>query len=408
MPAVQRRSRQDAGGTKEQTRCGRLRFTGMFWRIYRRLLWASRGRLALAILAVASGATVCAALVNLELDSSDKLTREFRTLGANVIVAPATMAGESATMEQQVMDQIGDGIGVSEAAEIVAASPYLYLAAQAGEPAHAVPVIVAGAWLDQVARINSWWQVQGQPVTDRDDAEHCMAGRAAASSLHLAPGDRVNLRHAGREYSCTVAGVVTAGGSEDSQIFVSLAAAQHLAGREGRISLVQLSVRGDTPEVESVVRHLGGALPGLEVRPVRQLAAAEGRLLERIRGLLVATVVLILALSALGVLAAMAGLALERRSDVGLMKALGGSVRSIMRLFLAEAATVGVLGGVIGSGAGLLVAQWIGRSVFAAAVTPRLEVAPLTVAVMVMVSLAGALPLRLLGRVRPAEILRNE
>jgi len=388
----------------------------MFWRIYKRLLWASRGRLALAIVAVASGATVCAALVNLELDSSDKLTREFRTLGANVIVAPATMAGESATMEQRVIDQIGDPIGdgiggstgAPEAAEIVAASPYLYLAAQAGEPTHAVPVIVAGAWLDQVARMNSWWQVQGQRVTERDDPARCMAGRAAASSLHLAPGDRVKLRHDGRELSCAVAGVVTAGGSEDSQIFVSLAAAQHLSGREGRISLVQMSVRGDAPEIDGVVQRLAGALPGLEVRPVRQLAAAEGRLLERIRGLLVATVLLILVLSALGVLAAMAGLALERRSDVGLMKALGGSVRSIMRLFLAEAATVGVLGGIIGSGAGLLVAQWIGRSVFSAAVTPRLVVAPVTVAVMVMVALAGALPLRLLGRVRPAEILRNE
>src|SRR3990172_2320440 len=60
MPAVRR-----------QTRSGRVKITGMFWRIYKRLLWASRGRLAFAIVAVASGATVCAALVNLELDSSD-------------------------------------------------------------------------------------------------------------------------------------------------------------------------------------------------------------------------------------------------------------------------------------------------------------------------------------------------
>jgi ABC-type antimicrobial peptide transport system permease subunit len=35
-------------------------------------------------------------------------------------------------------------------------------------------------------------------------------------------------------------------------------------------------------------------------------------------------------------------------------------------------------------------------------------VLPLTVALMVGVALAGALPLRLLGRVRPAEILRGE
>jgi putative ABC transport system permease protein len=142
--------------------------------------------------------------------------------------------------------------------------------------------------------------------------------------------------------------------------------------------------------------------------PVRQLAAAEGRLLERIRGLLFATIFLILVLSALGVLAAMAGLALERRRDVGLMKALGGSVRRVMRFFLAEATAVGIVGGVIGWAAGMFLSEWIGRRVFAASITPRLIVLPVTIALMIGVSLAGALPLRLLGRVRPAEILRGE
>ncbi len=94
--------------------------------------------------------------------------------------------------------------------------------------------------------------------------------------------------------------------------------------------------------------------PDLTLQPVRQLAAAEGRLLERIRGLLFATVALILALTALGVLAAMAGLALERRRDVGLMKALGGTVRRVMRFFLAEAAAIGIIGGIVGCGAGML------------------------------------------------------
>jgi putative ABC transport system permease protein len=141
---------------------------------------------------------------------------------------------------------------------------------------------------------------------------------------------------------------------------------------------------------------------------VRQLAAAEGRLLERIRGLLFATVFLILLMTALGVLAAMAGLALERRRDVGLMKALGGSVRRVMRFFLAEATAVGIVGGVIGWGVGMLLSEWIGQRVFATSVTPRLIVLPVTVGLMIAVSLAGALPLRLLGRVSPAEILRGE
>jgi putative ABC transport system permease protein len=141
---------------------------------------------------------------------------------------------------------------------------------------------------------------------------------------------------------------------------------------------------------------------------VRQLAAADGRLLERIRGLLFATVALILVLTALGVLAAMAGLALERRRDVGMMKALGGTVRRVMRFFLAEAAVIGILGGIVGWAVGMLLADVVGEQVFATSISPRFIVLPVTIGLMIAVALAGALPLRLLGRVRPAEILRGE
>jgi putative ABC transport system permease protein len=376
----------------------------MFWRILWRLLWASRSRLALALLAVASGAAVCAALVNLDLGASDQLTREFRSLGANVVVSPAQTGNTAATMDSSVLGRI-DAL---HAPEIMAAAPYLYLVAETGSQAMPVPVIVAGTWFDQVARINSYWSIAGRGISERNDAVDCMVGREVARSLGLLPGNPLTLRYAGREATFTVAGVLTAGGSEDNQVFVDLTAAQNLAGLSGRVGLVQLSVRGSAPAIEKVIGRLSGALTELDVQPVRQLAAAEGRLLERIRGLLFATVVLILALTALGVLAAMAGLALERRRDVGLMKALGGTVRRVMRFFLAEAAAIGILGGVVGCGVGMLLADWVGERVFATAISPRLIVLPITVGLMIGVALAGALPLRLLGRVRPAEILRGE
>jgi len=58
----------------------------MFLRILWKLLGASRGRLTLALVALASGAAVCSALLNVNLDAEKKLTQEFRTLGANVVV----------------------------------------------------------------------------------------------------------------------------------------------------------------------------------------------------------------------------------------------------------------------------------------------------------------------------------
>jgi putative ABC transport system permease protein len=372
----------------------------MFWRIFRQLLRASRGRLTVALIALSSGAAVSSALLNINLDAEQKLTHEFRTLGANVVVAPPSSGSDAALADAAIMDRI---VGPS-APRIVVAAPYLYVAANAG----AQPVILAGTWFDQVAKMNSWWKVNGSWVSSRDDRSHCLVGQAAARQFGLAPGSQINLRAGERNVSLTVSGIITAGGAEDSQVFTSLDVAQNLAGLPGRVSLVQLSVSGTPSEIEAFTSRLTGTLPGLEVRPVRQLAAAEGSILAQISGLIFWTITLILVLTMLGVLASMAALAMERSRDVGLMKALGGPVERIMHLFLAEAAALGVLGGTIGFALGVVLARWIGGRVFGVAISPRLAVFPVTIALAVAVALMGALPLRLLGRVRPAEILRGE
>jgi putative ABC transport system permease protein len=374
----------------------------MFLRILWKLLGASVGRLALALVALSSGAAICSALLNVNLDAGRKLTQEFRTLGANVVIAPPSANGDAALADAKVIDRI-TGLNISQ---IVAAAPYLYVAAKSGTQ----PVILAGTDFAQVAKMNSWWKAEGNWVSPgaNDDRAQCLVGHDAARHLGLTPGSRIEFRSGDHSVSLTVAGIVTTGGAEDNQVFTRLDVAQDLAGLTGKVSLVQLSVSGSAGDIEAVTKRLAGALPGLDVRPVRQIAAAEGMILGRIRGLILWTIALILVLSMLGVLASMAALAMERSRDVGLMKALGGSIPRIMRLFLAEAGALGVLGGTIGFLIGIVLARWIGGRVFGVAISPRLEVFPVTVALTVVVALAGALPLRLLGRVRPAEILRGE
>jgi putative ABC transport system permease protein len=372
----------------------------MFWRILKQLMRAGRGRLVLALLAVTSGAAVCSALLGLDLDAQRKLTHEFRAFGANVIVSPPGSSDEATLDGADVMTKID----AARTPAVVAAAPFLYVVGQSPGS----PVIVAGTWLDEIARMDSWWSLDGQWIASRDDVARCLVGRAAARQLGLVPGSQLELRSGARSISLTVAGVVNAGGTEDNQVFVNLPVAQNLAALPGRVGLVELSVTGSPQQLDAFTTNLAAALPGLEVRPVRQLTEAEGQLLGRIHGLLFWTVALILALTALCVLASMAALAVERRRDVGLMKAIGGPVSRVVRLFLAEAGTLGLVGGALGYLLGLGLAEWAGERVFGMAVTPRWEVLPATVILSVGVALAGALPLRLLGRVRPAEILRGE
>jgi putative ABC transport system permease protein len=385
----------------------------MFWRILGQLFRASRGRLAVALLALASGAAVTTALINLNLDAGEKVSGEFRTLGANVIAGPRTSGPtESELVDESVL------LKLSPALESVrgVAAPYLYsvatVHARSNQFAKEAQVIIAGSWLDRASQLSPWWKITGQPISDRSDLGNCLVGRNVAQQFNIQSGSRIVLSYAdstgSRSVPLTVAAVIDSGAQEDNQIIANLPVVQKLSGQKDLIGMVQMSIPGTPREIESAISQLSAAVPGLEVRPVPQIAQAEASLLPRIRGLIFFMVALILVLTTLCVFASMAALAMERRRDVGLMKAIGGSISRIVRIFFTEAAALGLAGALIGYVAGIFLSRWIGERAFHVAISARPEVLPIVIALMVVVSLAGALPLRLLGRVRPAEILRGE
>ncbi|HEV2315246.1 MAG TPA: FtsX-like permease family protein [Candidatus Acidoferrales bacterium] len=383
----------------------------MFRRLLFHLLRGNRVRLIVALLALISGGAVVSALLNLDLDVNHKLTQEFRSLGANVVIsAPQTSSaapGVPPLMEESVVQDIEQNIAPQSPVSGPVASPDLYLVARAGSK-NGQNVVVTGTWLDRVSQMEPWWRIAGTASISRTDLSQCIIGRNVSSSLGLSSGSNIALSYQGRSLSLTVAGVADAGGSEDNQIFVNLPVAQELAGLEGKIELIQLNIPGSSAQIRGVADKLQAAFPALEVKPIPQITEAEGRLLQRIRFLIFSMGLLILVLTALCVLATMAALAMERRRDVGLMKALGGSIQKVMRLFLAEVGVLGTVGGIFGYALGMALSVWMGHRVFGTSISPRWEVLPATVILMLCVALAGALPLRLLGNIRPAVILRGE
>ena len=67
--------------------------------------------------------------------------------------------------------------------------------------------------------------------------------------------------------------------------------------------------------------------------------------------------IIALAIAALGISNAMLAAIRERRREIGVLKAIGATDRDVRRVFLVEAGTLGLLGGVIGAAIGLLTAE---------------------------------------------------
>jgi len=379
----------------------------MFWRVVRRLLTANYGRLFVILVALGAGAAITSSLLNLQIDAKRRLTTEFRALGANVIVAPrdANPNSGGGTLEQNLLA----AMPAENAGKPVPAVAFLYVIGEVAKSGviHHDPAVIAGTGGNDLTKVRPGRRNEYSADLEKEP-DACEVGVKAAELFKVHAGDSLHLRNQGREATCKLFAVVATGGAEDTQIFTKLATAQGLADLPGRISLIQLSVTGTPDSIQQFIGALAQRTPAADVHGIKQLAEAEGKLYNRISGLLSTTVVLVLLLTSLCVMAGMSNVAIERKNDVGLMKAIGGSVRKVVRFFLAEAILMGIVGGLVGSAIGIVGSIWLGKAVFGVAAQPRWIVYPVSVGVTVVVSIASAFPLRRLASVRPANVFRGE
>ena len=352
-----------------------------------------RARSLSALIAMTVSAGVATALLTLYADLDAKLHKEFRSFGANIVVtAPAGAAiGLPADSLAKVKQAAGDDALVAEFGYAVATTD------------RGTSVVVAGTDFDAVKKLDSWWQVDAWPSASDKDA--ALLGQRAAN--FIADEKIVALTYAGKAISLHGAGRLRTGGDEDSRIYVPMAV--FIAWTGVAPSVIEVQVPGGAARVEAVLARLQGALPGMQVAPVRQLVEGESRIVDRTHALMYGAVLLIALTVAVSVLATLSASVLERRRDFALMKALGGSQGQLMGIFLLEALLLALGGVLVGFVVGSIAAWVISEVNFHTATLPRVQVLPWVLVLNVVIAaLAALIPARLLKGLEPAALLRGD
>jgi ABC-type antimicrobial peptide transport system permease subunit len=132
----------------------------------------------------------------------------------------------------------------------------------------------------------------------------------------------------------------------------------------------QFSGQGDAPyEAVVVVADQLSDVPAVraEIADVGYTSdAAEGLIVSISRYIHVVEIVLsgigfvALVIAALGIANALFASVRERRHEIGILKAIGARDKDVLRIFLAEAAAIGLVGGLVGTTAGIGIALVIG------------------------------------------------
>ncbi len=436
----------------------------MFLRIVAESFARSPRRKFITGAALALGMAVATATLTIALSVGDRLAAEFRSLGANLLVTPKadTLPLEVGGVDYRPVNA-GAYLPVDDLPKlkqifwrnnIVGFTPFLdvpvdILQVSNGSVESDVDVhtTLVGTWHRHrleignneifetgIEKTHSWWRIENGRWWSEESVRECVVGRNLARRLKARPGDQLLLRKDSEHEKLEIVGVVSTSGPEDDAVIAPLGIVQRSINRTGFPKFRRLMVSAITkPDdalgrrdpatlsaaeydrwycsayISSIALQIQQVLPDVAVRPIRQVAEGESRILGRISALLWVVTLAALVAAGLAVGATAATTVLERQKEIGLMKALGASKYLVGSFFLGEQVFLAILGGGLGYALGVLFARWLSLSVFGLTAPARIILLPVALGLAVFVALAGSLyPLRRAARFDPAPILRGE
>ncbi len=431
----------------------------MFFRMIKGAFVRQWKKMLMIALTIALGASLATAMLNVMMDVGDKVNQELKTYGANITVVPKTASVVDDLYEVEDGTSVSNGAYLREdelgniktifwAFNIVDFAPFIDTTASLSDGSD---VTVVGTWFNHhldlptgetlntgVQSLRTWWDITEGGWLDEQDfasgSQGAMVGETLAKQENIHAGDTITLTTEHGNESFTVAGVFSSSDSADDQVYAPMDAVQTLSDTDGKLTSIEVSAL-TTPDnelaekaakdpgsltisqyelwyctayVSSICYQIQEVITDSVASPVRQVADSEGAILEKTQLLMVLITALSLVGSALGITNLVTASVMERSNEIGLMKAIGATNGSISVLVLTEIILTGIVGAVIGYFAGFGFAQVIGQTVFGSSIEMKPFVIPIVAVLVIVVTLIGSVPaIRMLLRLRPAEVLHG-
>ena len=258
--------------------------------------------------------------------------------------------------------------------EVRAAAPFAETQAMLLSDGVMKPVLLRGIDPAQEVKVSdvSKHMREGRFDSLQPGSYNVIIGRALAKSLDVGVGDRVTLLMAAtpaqaqgpaqggslpRTRPLTVSGIFEAGHFEfDSALaFANIEDAQALAGVSAPAGIrLRLADMDQAPRVAS---ELHGSMSGeLFIRDWSKVNAIWFAAVESQKRMMFIILTLIVAVAAFTLVSTLVMTVRDKQSDIAILRTLGASPRSVMRIFMVQGTLVGVLGAGLGVALGVAVA----------------------------------------------------
>ena len=442
----------------------RMFFTMLWGAVFRR-----RSRAMMAVIASLVGAATLFCLASVCVAVPRQMNEEMREYGANLIVTPSAASGKSQGIDSATMRAVTSLVTAGHSAKSAAyryesvrvnSAPYTI----AGVDAKSVRALnrhwnVTGDWSSAgnvmvgrdvadalgvkvgsrvtIAYRSSDAQTSDSAESDAQSAEGTdgtedtegtegtedtgtgaqgageadAASRSAETGTHATENGRVSsdiMDTDGTEFR--VSGIVDTGGNEDSIIYATTADVAKLAGSKRGADVVEYSVNAMGDDLNAIVDGINrNPNSAVKAQTVTRITSSDTRIIAMLQTLFWIVSLVVLVLTLVGVGTTISSIVSQRRNEIGLRKALGADSRAIGVEFYVESGIYGLIGGLLGTAIGYVLARVLCSTVFGRALGLNwlLCVGSLLLSVAIAV-IASIPPVRRATRIDPAIVLREE
>ncbi len=424
----------------------------MFWRMVRRLIFRQKGKMLMIAFTIALGVSLATAMINVMLGVGDKVNRELKIYGANITVMhkEASLLGElyglrvndKYLLEEDILKikQIFWGFNIVDFAPFLEQEVIL--------EGYDKPIKAIGTWSEKHAKLptgeeldtgarnlRNWWEYELRGTWMGDDPKNVMVGSLLAARAGIEPHDTIVLKNGSKQKELYVTGVFVDGGNDDEKIVADLSVIQYLTGLEGKYDKMEVSAL-TTPDndlakkaaqnpqslspdeyevwyctayVSAICHQIQEVVTDGVAKPVRQVAESEGTILNKVTLLMMLITILSSIGAALGISNLVTASVIERRLEIGLLKAIGAFDFPIILMLITEMFITGIFGGVAGYFIGIGFAQIIGKTVFGSYIEIVQMVIPIVSVLVFVVIIIGSIPaIRYLLNLKPTEVLHGK
>jgi putative ABC transport system permease protein len=234
-----------------------------------------------------------------------------------------------------------------------------------------------------------------------------VVGKTVADNYNLEAGDFFTIE----EEDFEVVGVLELTNIQDIDmgVIVPLEDIQAVTGEETYMAIYVIP--DDVKDTERVAEDIEDASDKFDALTTTEMARMASTIVDQIRIFTFGIGAIAAFVGGLGVMNTMIMAVMERRREIGVMKAIGATNRMVLQQIITESAMISFLGGVggilLGMLGALIISNVIGAGAITATVTPGLALTGLSFALFLGI-IGGLYPARKAAMIDPVEALRYE